>query len=534
MKLRYGLTRCGLAALLFAACLSGLPVESAAQLLFDQAFTESNDVRLAVTNYGIIGLDVRNSNPGGLWRRSADHPGAYMHGAGVWFAALVNNGDLLEKRVFVSYNDVSGNSWAAPGDVSDGPNVLDNSAAITKYRVINSRDYDAEGQHMDGQSPGWPLWDNGEGEVGSKTGNLGRYVSDINDRNTEMQGVGPAYVSDEDVVCRYKDTDVNLYEGGAANARPIGLQIEQAVYSWNEPACQDFVLVRYDITNVSGEDLYECFFGHVGDYDIGDPTVSSVPAGSNDNLGNFKELRVRRMVALWSEDMADVQDEEYGYCGVALMQSPSVDADNFIIADADPTDLESQIGLQTVRSFFIQNTPSTTEERYDFISSRVYDGDIHARDVRVLLGSGPFNLRAGETARFVVGIFFAPSVGESPDGTLADMVNLVATVDNGYEKWRGGVVSGVDHADAADFGLQLNPNPVGDQLNIVFNTETPGAETTIEILDLTGRTLLTQEVRATSQQDNVSLTLDDLAAGSYFCRLSSGGRQQTAGFVVVR
>ncbi len=535
MNALYSVLRHPLALGLLTTMFFLLPPVGVAQQLFDQRMTDANEVEMNVTNIGNIVPVTAAPSASLFWPRSSAMPGAYMLGGGVWFGALIQGEDVLEKRVSISYNPNSGHSWMAPGDISDGPEMQEDAASISKYRVYASTDYDADGSALDGEAPAWPLWNIDQTDVGSMSGNLGEYVSNINRRNSADQGGGPVVVSDQDLVCRYKDTDEGLYENGSDDPQPIGLQFEQAVYSWADSDHENFVLLRYDVTNVSGQDLFSCFFGHAGDYDIGDPANGEFRAGANDRFAYHKELDGRQMVVMWSDNGVDVDDQNYGYFAVALMQSPSVDADEYIVANADPTDLESQVGLATVRNWVIQNDPATTEERYDFISARIKD--THAPDggdKRVMLASGPFNLRAGETARFVFGFFFAPGISGVPDGSLEDLAGLIAEVDKGHELWSGRVVSGVDHAEAADFGLSLSPNPARDQLNIAFTPETSGTQYTVDILDQAGRTLMTQRVRASAQQQSFTLVLDDLAAGSYFCRLSSGDGHQTAGFVVVR
>ncbi len=534
MRSFYNVLKTCLPVLLIAAGVCLTPFNSSAQQLFEQRATGANEVELFTTNYGVTGLNIAGTSAGGFWPRSSAQPGAYMFGAGVWFGTIVDVDGAPVKRIFKSYNPNSGNSWAAPGDISDGPAIQTDAASVSKYRIYSSVDYGADGQPLSGDAPGWPLWSTGQGEVGSKTGNLGDYVSDVNDRNMDAMSAGPAFVSDEDLVCRFKDSDVSLYEGVSANANPIGLQFEQAIYSWTDTDHENFVLLRYDVTNVSGEDLYDCFIGHAGDFDIGNPAVSSVRAASNDHITYFEQLSGRQMVVLWSENDEDVQGMDYGYFGVSMMQSPTVDDDNFVIQDADPTDYRSQIGLTSVRNWVIQNDPTGAEEAYDFISGNMFDSQSGSGDKRLMFSCGSFNLRAGETARFVFGFFFAPSASGIPNGLLTDVELLVDEVDKGHELWSGHVVSSVGNNAAADYGLQLSPNPARDQLNVEFNTDRPGADMTIEILDQTGRRLLTQRVRAAAQQESVTLLLDDLAAGSYFCRLSSGDGHQTAGFVVVR
>lgn len=520
----------------FSLLLIGLtlpPTNAAAQMLFEQLSTDANQVELFTTNYGIVGLDVQSTTAGAFWPRSNDFPGAYMFGAGVWFGAITRVDDKPEKRVFMSFNPNTSLSWAAPGDVSDGPELQDDAASIAKYRIYRSTDYNPAGQPLDGEAPAWPLWNPDQLETGVLTGELGRYVSNIEERSIALQHSEPVFVSDEDLVCRFKDTDVNLYEGGAATARPIGLQFEQALYSWADPENENYVMLRYDITNVSGADLQDCVFGLMNDFDIGEPLNSTHPS-LNDRMVYHEELAARQMVVMWSENGSDVKFQGYGYFGMAMLQSPMLDDDNYVIQDGDPTDYDSQIGLTTVRYSDLGNNPTTDEDRYDFMTSGVFESAFAPDDYRVWFGGGTFNLRAGETARFVIGLFFAPSVSGVPDGSPADLERLIAEVDKGHKRWSGRVESSVDLSAEYDFGLQLSPNPVRDQLTLVFNTETSGAQSSIDILDQAGRRLLTRQLRARAQHESVTLSLDGLAAGSYFCRLRTGERQQTRGFVLVR
>ncbi len=509
-----------------------LPRQSAAQLLFEQVSTDANQVEVFTTNYGIVGLDVQNTAAGAFWPRSNDFPGAYMFGAGVWFGAIAHVDDKPEKRVFMSFNPNTSLSWAAPGDVSDGPALQDDAASISKYRIYRSTDYNPAGRPLDGEAPGWPLWNPDQLQTGVLTGELGRYVNDLEDRSVAVQHSEPVYVSDEDLICRFKDTDVNRYEGGAASARPIGLQFEQALYSWADPENENYVLLRYDVTNVSGTDLQDCVFGLMNDFDIGEPLNSKHPS-LNDRMVYHEELAGRRMVVMWSENGSDVKFQGYGYFGMAMMQSPMLDDDNYVIQDGDPTDYDAQIGLTTLRFSDLGNNPMTAEDRYDFMTSGDFESAFAPDDYRVLFGSGTFNLRAGETARFVIGLFFAPSVSGVPDGSPEDLANLVAEVDKGHRAWSGRAISGVEESAAHDVVLQLSPNPVRDRLNIVFKNWPPGKTVKIDILDQAGRTLLKQQRHVAEQDETITLPLDGLAAGSYFCRLRAGERQETRGFVLL-
>ena len=87
--------------------------------VFDLQRNTVSAIDLYVTNYGIVGHDVRNNRGGGLWPRGTQNQ--YMYGGGIWFAAKkkLASGDT-NKLCEISYNPNSGASWLAPGMIEDG------------------------------------------------------------------------------------------------------------------------------------------------------------------------------------------------------------------------------------------------------------------------------------------------------------------------------------------------------------------------------------------------------------------------------
>ena len=87
---------------------------------------------------------------------------------------------------------------------------------------------------------------------------------------------------------------------------------------------------------------------------------------------------------------------------------------------------DEQIGLQTFRNWPIQEDKSGDDERYNYIASRVRDGDNGAGDKRFLMATGPFNMLPGDTVRVVVAMMCAkPAVREEADGSTEDVKALV-------------------------------------------------------------------------------------------------------------
>jgi hypothetical protein len=123
------------------------------------------------------------------------------------------------------------------------------------YILYSSLDYDSSGVDTTGANLNdWPIrWVNGHRE----------YVSNPLARPSYR----PAVVSDEDLFCIYKDTDTRAdqwYTGPEGPSIPIGVEVQNSVYTWGSGPGKDIVLFQYDVINKSGVPLDSCylFFGY--------------------------------------------------------------------------------------------------------------------------------------------------------------------------------------------------------------------------------------------------------------------------------
>jgi hypothetical protein len=102
------------------------------------------------------------------------------------------------------------------------------------------------------------------------------------------------------------------------------------------------------------------------------------------------------------------------------------DITNYIRRDKRYYDNDEQIGLKTFRNWPISEDKSGDDERYNYISSGIRDGDNGAGDKRFLMATGPFNMLPGDTVRVVVAMMCAkPSIREEADGSTEDVKALV-------------------------------------------------------------------------------------------------------------
>jgi hypothetical protein len=85
------------------------------------------------------------------------------------------------------------------------------------------------------------------------------------------QGVFPmapqTALSHQDSWCCMNDCDSTWHVPG--DTRPIGIEVYQALHVWNLPAIEDIAFMTYEIKNVSGHNLTNCYFGIATDCDIG-------------------------------------------------------------------------------------------------------------------------------------------------------------------------------------------------------------------------------------------------------------------------
>jgi len=69
--------------------------------------------------------------------------------------------------------------------------------------------------------------------------------------------------------------------------------------------------------------------------------------------------------------------------------------------------------------------------------------------------------------------------------------------------------------------VQLFPNPASNQINFVYNTEEDDVQLYVEIIDLAGRTILSEERIVDTGSSMFSFNVNELAAAQYILRYSS-------------
>ena len=263
---------------------------------FDQQKNVVSDIELITTNYGIVGFDVKNNTGASYWPRGSGNQ--YIFAGGAWFGARTRppGTDSLRKRVFLTYNPQTANSWMVPGTIEDG-DLLNSTTeeGINKFRTYFSTDFSSS-DGIDFQNPTfprWPIWDASPTEIVRFNNYYGDYVNDVTKRNRSNFNKGTDFISEEDIFCTYKDTDLNYYEGGITKRKaegfPLGMQIEQIIYSWGFGDYADFMFLKYLFIHPEkyGDTLFDCWMAAIQDVDIALQTNST--QGAQNDLARYYE-----------------------------------------------------------------------------------------------------------------------------------------------------------------------------------------------------------------------------------------------------
>jgi len=304
--------------------------------VFDLQNSTVSNVEFYSTNYGIFGLNIRENKGGGIWPRGSQNQ--YIFGGGFWFGAqkFVKDSNKLKKLVEISYNPNNGRSWFVPGLASDCDTM--ETGDNQKYKCYFSTDFDnINGTDLNNQTnPNWPLWIN-DSLYRYEYGTIrNEFVGDQSKRNRTENPLGPLFVSNEDIVSVFKDSDLRFYDGGMvlrkAQGYPLGLKYESRIYTWGTGDMKDVVLVSYLAKNISQDTLNNCWFAPVSDVDIARKPNDQAGAG-NDRFSYFTDDSSQNLAYGWTNGDQGEAGKGFGYIGLSFLESPAVDGNGFIRND---------------------------------------------------------------------------------------------------------------------------------------------------------------------------------------------------------
>ncbi len=326
------------------------------------------ELQMNITNWGIVGsMPMSNYRMGDY--PSAQYPAGssveYLYAAGLWVGALKNGIPCV--------------STGYPEDEFRPP--MDEINTI--YR---SYEGDLRGGHLPR-----PADDDLDGRVDEDP--LNGYDDDRDGRiDEDFAAIGNQMFS-----CRYGDyqpTSTLLWPQHS----PMFIDIHQESYQWGEDVFNDFVGVKYTVTNLGISYLSDVYIGIYADLDAGPRDRGTYHV--DDQVGFWEgrwcapkgnaEYPVSIRIAYVYDADGD-EGRTPGYFGIALLGHTQSGDGSY----APPFPYLGLASFQVFRGLqpFMSGGDATNDfERYNVISSSEHDPDTNIPgDYRILLSAGPFN-----------------------------------------------------------------------------------------------------------------------------------------------
>ncbi|HRX49962.1 MAG TPA: hypothetical protein P5571_01145 [Candidatus Krumholzibacteria bacterium] len=211
------------------------------------------------------------------------------------------------------------------------------------------------------------------------------------------------------LVCTYRD-DAPLIREEYPDHRPLSVEVVQTAYCWEEDHIDDFVVLRFDVTNVGTAVIDRLRLGFFADPDIGHRDNNE--AGVDDLAARFRgaarapDGRYEAVDVAYMYD-GGVRDHVPGYFGVMFLGETSL--------RRSIANVQYYSGRQ---AYAFGGDPTNDAERYAELGRTRSDADISPRrtaDYRMLLSNGEFYaLAPGRTATLEVALV----VGDGLEGLL--------------------------------------------------------------------------------------------------------------------
>ncbi|MFN8361571.1 MAG: S8 family peptidase [Candidatus Kapaibacterium sp.] len=281
-------------------------------------------------------------------------------------------------------------------------------------------------------------------------------------------------------------------------AADAGVRVAQKAYQFTGDSTDNIVFLTYDITNISGEDFTTLHAGLYFDWDIS-------PSGQNN-------------VARLNEQMGF----GYAYC---------------IKPDTLPAVAAMLLTPQTLNFFAIDNDGTggpnpgiyngfTRNVKWQALSSGLGRRSSNVTDISMVIGAGPINLPAGQTAR----VGFAIGAADSKE-------MLPGVMKKAQEKAaEHHIAEGFVFVPPADsIQCTLYPNILGQGISTVEYTLPEQSYTTIDLVNVLG--MIEQTVYAKTDiagSYRRTFSVDNLVQGMYYVRFKSAGRAVHLPLLIMR
>ena len=285
---------------------------------------------------------------------------------------------------------------------------------------------------------------------------------------------------------------VTFTDVGAAN--PIDVEVLQESFTDDDAANEDFIIMRYEITNTSGDRLSDLHVGLFFDWDL-NPFPEDATA--------FDAAR------------------EVGYVMDASTNAQRV-VGTVLLSDSPATHYRAIDNDAVITRY--DSDGFTPQEKWDSMTGGLQDGGVvsQLKDVSQLTAAGPFALESTES----VVVAFAVVAGRSESDFLAN-------VDQAIARW-GAVGTQIGATPIAENEWTVHapyPNPATFPATIRFATGGAGA-VEVAIYDVLGRRVR-QLMQGARRQGEHTITWDGrndqgtrVSSGLYLVRMQGTGNHE--------
>lgn len=260
------------------------------------------------------------------------------------------------------------------------------------------------------------------------------------------------------------------------------IEIRQANYFFDDSRVSDAIVFSYDIKNVTNTELSNLYAGIIIDWDLIDYTKNKV---FNDNQ--------RKMGVCYSSDSSL-------FAGIRALNH-----------------------LDKIKHYAIDNTSSgnggvnlsdgfSDAEKFTVISTNRLSAGTSSQDGNDIIDAisiGPFDIKTDS----IYNVSFAIILSDS----LNDLFTTSDSIAMLFEDYS----IGVEELKTASRGLfKIYPNPTSETLNLTLNRDIR-ERFKLDILDLNGRIVWTNEYDYLIKSQNLQVELDGLKTGVYLIRINN-------------
>lgn len=268
----------------------------------------------------------------------------------------------------------------------------------------------------------------------------------------------------------------------------IGLRLDQYSYAFTDPDHDDYVIVRYDVRNISGAAISNLYVGQFFDWDIANYATNRTAYDGT-----------RSLAYAWDQNTSTAP-----YIGMRALDSAS-----------------------SVRGLVNSGLTVDRVAKWAWISGGTAQASAGPQDIHTVISSGPYTLAAGATQR----VGFAMIGG-------ANLAAVQANADLARAKWE--VIKMLvpvknEQQVPLTFGLEQNyPNPFNPTTNFQF-TIVNLQFVSLKLYDVLGREVSTL-VREEKPAGIYTVTWDasSMPSGVYFARLQTGSSVETRKLVLMK